>query len=474
MPTGTGKSRLFATVARDLGWPTLVLCHRDELVQQNAATVRTVWPEARVGIIKAETDEWQDGQTVVVASVQSLHARRLAQMPRDRFGLVVADEAHHAVADSWTAILEHFQSRFLLGTTATPDRFDGKGLDDLFGPKPIFTYDLRQAVEDGRLVRPIQYAVRTGIDLDNVRVRAGDFAENDLALAVGTRARNRVVVEAFEEYAANRRAICFAVDLEHVRTLAEAFNEAGIAAATVTGQDSRDTRRSTLQTFAAGRYRVLVNCEICTEGFDDPAVGCIIMARPTKSRSLYAQMVGRGFRLCPETDKQDCLVLDFVDNSSRHKLVTVFDLFGSQHVRDAKGGDVLDAVDREAEEEQDRVERINREPSCPLKWRLQEVSPWPQMPSLKDYAPRFTWESNPATESQVACLRKFGMEPKRNLTKGEASHLINKAIEYENKFPAPATYKQMMFLRFRGQWIEGMSKREASKVIGEIKGRAAV
>ncbi len=140
-PCGTGKTFLFCELARRLSWPTLVLCHRDELIRQTVDTFGSVWPDASVGVVKASRNEWRD-HDVVVASVQSLHNGRLERMPRDRFGLIVADECHHAAADSWTRVLRYFASRFLLGCSATPERLDGKNLSDLFGEKALFVYEL--------------------------------------------------------------------------------------------------------------------------------------------------------------------------------------------------------------------------------------------------------------------------------------------------------------------------------------------
>ena len=203
-PTGTGKSATGATLACDLGWPTLVLVHRDELARQWQATFDRVWPEASVGVVQADRDEWDDGQDVVVASVPSLHDCRLPKMPRDRFRFVIVDECHHAPAATWSAVLDHFRSRFILGLSATPYRLDGKGLADRFGREPLYVYALRQAIEDGRLARLTQYAIETGADLDTVGHRAGDFIDGELSTCVNTPARNAVVVEAFEKHASDR------------------------------------------------------------------------------------------------------------------------------------------------------------------------------------------------------------------------------------------------------------------------------
>ena len=462
-PCGTGKTTIFTELARRLGWPTLVLCHRDELIRQTVDTFADLWPRASVGVIKAERDEWRD-RDVVVVSVQSLHNGRLERMPRDRFGLVVADECHHAAAQSWTRILQHFNSRFRLGCSATPERLDGKSLSELFVAKALFIYQLRDAIEDDRLVRLAQYQIRTDADLSGVGYRMGDFAGGELSRIVNTPARNRVVVEAFQEQAPARRAIAFCVDVAHTIDLASAFRKVGITAGYVTGTTPIEERRQLLADFAAGEIQVLTNCEVLTEGFDDRGVDCVLMARPTASRGLYQQCVGRGLRLYP--GKSDCLIFDFTDNSSKHKLVTVMDLLGAPQATNAAGGDVLEAVDcdiRRAEE----TETIAR--TEVLAWRLECVCPWPELPTLKGYSPKKPWESAPASDKQLDFLKRLGLSFSRVLSRGEASFLLDRALQYEAVFPGPATSRQERFLRHRDAWVDGMSKRDASKIIGELK-----
>ncbi len=466
MPTGSGKTALFSTAARDLGLRTLVLVHRDELVTQTIKTLEGAWASAKVGVIKAERDEWQDDQNVVIASVQSLHNGRLAGMPRDRYELIVADECHHAAAPTWRAVIEHFEHRYLLGASATPYRTDGQGLADMFGPRPLYTYPLRSAIDDGVLCRLRQYAVETGCGVDGVAVRAGDFANAALSNAVNTPARNGVVVEAFQEYASKRRAVAFTVDVAHAEALAKAFNDAGITSAMVSGATPIDDRRKLLARFRKGKIRVLANCQVLTEGYDDPSVDAILMARPTQSRSLYTQAIGRGLRRFDS--KTDCLVLDFVDNCEKHKLVNVLDLFGETNLRNTAGGDVVEAVDRDLAEKERRreIQTLN-----PLEWRLKRVCPWPALPKLKGYVATAPWHGEPATQKQVEFLNGMGMKLSRSLTKGEASFLIDRAQAYRAEFPEPASRAQKLYLQRCRKWRHGMTRSEAHRLIGEIKGR---
>jgi superfamily II DNA or RNA helicase len=469
IPTGAGKTFAFLTLARDLGGGTLVLVHRDELIAQTVRSAAAVWPGASVGVVQGARAEWA-GRDLVVASVPSLRPGRLAGVPRDRFKLLVADECHHLPAPTWQQAVRHFTPRFLLGATATPDRLDGRGLASWFGPRPLYTYPLRQAVADGILVPVRQLAVNTHVDLDEVALCGGDFAVGQLALAVATAARDRVVVEAYKAHAGGRKAIAFAVNRAHVGQLAASFLDAGVEAVAVTGATPPDDRRNALAAFAAGKYRVLVNCEICTEGFDDRGVSCILMARPTRSRALYQQCLGRGLRQCPEAGKQDCLVLDMTDNCRRHRLVTAADLLGSGP---AAAGAAANRDGGERDEQMAHLPAPAVTPprySGPVAWSWEEVPPWPELPSLQGYRPGAWWHHQPASEKQLQALRRFGLTVVKPLTKGEASFLLEQCIDYAER--ELATPRQEFALRRAGAWEPGLTKREASRRIGLM--RAAV
>ncbi|MCH7701522.1 MAG: DEAD/DEAH box helicase [Planctomycetes bacterium] len=474
MPTGTGKTRMFCVLAKDLGWPTIILVHRDELIRQTVSTLGDVWPGAVVGVVRAEQNEWErttEGVTpdVVIASVQSLHERRLHQIPPGTFALVIVDECHHAPARTWTAAIEHLAARFTLGVSATPSRCDGKGLAELFGERPLYSYGLRQAIEDNRLVRITQFAIDTTVDLDGVSYRAGDFATGELSSMVNTEARNRVIIEAYEKHAADRRALAFCVDRAHARDLAEAFCKSNIDADVVTGDMPLDKRRATLERFAAGDIRVLTNCMVLTEGFDDRGIDCILMTRPTCSTPLYMQTIGRGLRLAP--DKTNCLILDFVDASRQHKLITVLDLLGAPKLSNANGQDVIRVADADrAEAERQLLIASTR----PLKWRLTHVCPWPDLPNLNGYTKEKPWHDAPASPKQVKYLHSVGVESARALTKGESSYLISRVMEYEAAFPTPATSKQRYCLERAGLWRADLTKRTASELIGKLKSGALV
>jgi superfamily II DNA or RNA helicase len=458
MPTGTGKTRAFCTLASRLRARTLILVHREELAQQTIATLASVWPGASVGLVRAESNDWT-GKQIVVATVQSLY-RRLAQYPPDHFPLVVFDEAHHAAADSWQLVADHFTG-FRLGATATPTRLDGRGLDDLFGEKPVYVYPLKTAIRDGYLVGIKQYAIETTVDLNGVANRGNDFAPEELAEAVVNEARTRAVVEAFLGHAGDRKTVAFCVSLKHVDQVCEAFQLEGVEARSVTGEMNREDRAQVLADFAKGRFQVLVNCQVLTEGYDERSIGCVLMARPTQSKALYQQMLGRGLRLCPEAGKEDCLVLDVVDNCRRHQLVTATSLLGVHKVN-ADGMDVLD-LEQEEIEEQERA-LLERKPCLPpeatVHWTAQPFDPFgpdwePNL--LEGYEPLFAWHKDPATDGQLAALRRRGYEPPQGVTKGEANAVLSHASP-----------KQRRVLSRRGLWHDGLSFDDASKLIDGV------
>jgi len=351
MPTGTGKTVCFAQLpsALQLAGRWLVLAHREELLDQAERKLRAANPHLTVAVEQAERRA--GAADIVVASVQTLQRARLAALDPDDFAGVVCDEAHHATAPTYRAIFDHFQllepecARPLIGFTATPNRGDGVGLAEVF-EAIAFEMGLREAIEAGWLAPLAGLRVQTRASLAGVHTRAGDFVAAELAEVVDTDARNSLVVGTYLEQAADRLALAFCVGVAHAQRLAEVFRVAGVPAAAVDGETPRDVRRDLLRRFAASDLRVLCNCGVLTEGFDCPSVDAIVMARPTKSSLLYAQCIGRGTR--PAPGKADCLVLDFVDASARHSLISINSLFGLPASLDLQGRSAVE-VKRELE-----------------------------------------------------------------------------------------------------------------------------
>jgi len=345
LATGLGKTVVFSSLAARAKGRVLVLAHRDELIQQAHRKLQAAAPGKSVGIVKARVREWD--RQIVVASVQSLTARHLHTIPAD-ISLIITDESHHAYAAGYQAIYQHLKAGepggpFHLGVTATPNRADGKGLACVF-QSVAYEYGLFDAIEDGWLCKLKALRIRTGISLQGVATRHGDFAAGELEDAVNTANRNELCVRAWKEHAADRKTVCFTAGVKHAYDLAEAFRSEGVSATALCGETPTEERRGLLAMLSSGDIQVLCNASVLTEGFDEPSLRCIMLARPTKSESLYIQMVGRGTRLHP--GKEDALILDLSDNAGRHRLVQLADLDGAEKA--AKDG-VIEIEDERGE-----------------------------------------------------------------------------------------------------------------------------
>lgn len=341
LPTGTGKTIIFTTVAKKRNGRTLILAHRDELIQQAADKLEMVWDGVNVGIVKAELNETD--KQVVVGSVQTVsRENRLEQLPQD-FDFIITDEAHHAAAATYKRIYEYLgvmpniQSGALhLGVTATPERTDKIGLDDIFD-EIVFHRNIQDFIPDYLCnLRCVQ--VMTNVNVDGVETWAGDLRAEQLSALLNTANCNELIVQAWKEHALGRLTLCFTTDVAHARDLCMTFQANDIKAAWVCGETPIDERRDILAKFAQGEIEVLTNCAVLCEGYDNPALDCIILARPTKSTLLYTQMIGRGTRTYP--GKNDCLILDVSCISTEHNLVSFPSLFGLP-LKEQDGGKTL-------------------------------------------------------------------------------------------------------------------------------------
>ncbi len=324
LPTGSGKTIVFSDILQSsLSGTTdkgLVLVHRDELLRQAIEKLNFVWPGVKVSSVDATRDNFR-GQ-ITIASVMSI-VRRLHKIPR--IHKVVTDEAHHASATSWLKIYNRIRELLPdwqhLGVTATPIRSKGSSdLETIFG-KPVYVKSIFELIVEGYLSPLKGMEVRTQVSVEDVGIQAGDFIAEELSRVINTRQRNQLVVENYLELAADRKALVFAADLNHAKSLAEIFKAKGVSAAWVSGETPLSLRRSFLEKLRRGELKVIVNCMVFTEGFDEPSLDAILVARPTRSLVLYCQMIGRGLR--PYPGKKNCL---FVDNSSKHRLISMQDL----------------------------------------------------------------------------------------------------------------------------------------------------
>lgn len=442
LPTGSGKTYLAISVSQEFQ-RTLFVAHREELIAQTVAAVERIDPDRQVGYVVQGRHEVD--APFVVGMVQTL-ANRLEKIPPDWFDLLVIDEAHHSSAKTYRTIADHFTPKLRLGLSASPERTDGADLSNLFS-EISFELTLAEAIESGYLVKPIARQCLTSCSLAGVKSLAGDLNERDLSVAVDVPERNQFIVAKYQEHAPDRRAIAFSVDIKHARNIAAAFNDAGVPAEWVAG-DCPD-RADKLARFAAGEFQVLASCMVLVEGYDCPAVDCVLMCRPTKSRSLYCQQIGRGLRLHP--GKDDCIVLDFVDVASRHSLISAWKFFG--HTAPPANEMPLGIAD-EPKKRESRVAAIDLERQIDL------LKPPPVIDEF-NYGSR-DWHYQSASEKQLLFLSKLGYDVVTNdFSKGQASVIIG---------GQPASWKQLRELADHGYDLSvEWTRAQASKALDESR-----
>lgn len=349
LPTGAGKTVIFSRLAAQAERQVLILAHREELLTQAKdkleRTLESMGIEGSVEIEQGDKRASPDAK-VAVCSIRSLHPERLGKMMKGRdLELIIYDECHHAAATDNKRVLEqigcfeHDWNGTLLGFTATTRRGDGQGLDDVF-EEIIYSRTIGQMIADQYLTPLKGYRIATSADLVRVGKSGEDFNIEELSEAVDIKERNALVARSIQELARDRRTIAFCVTVAHAKNLSKALNKIGVPTGVIHGEMKREARDFVLTNFAEGKLQAITNVMVLTEGFDDPGVSCIAMARPTRSSSLYTQCVGRGTRLAE--GKEDCLVLDFVDLSDV-SLTTLPTLFGLPQDVQLDGEDVEEA-----------------------------------------------------------------------------------------------------------------------------------
>lgn len=343
LPTGTGKTVIFAALIRKRGGRALVLAHRDELLAQATDKIRQIDPGTRLGLVKAEANDVE--APVLVASMQTLaRESRLARLPR-QFETVVVDEAHHATADSYRRVLDWVGgSPLVLGVTATPERADSASLAEVWD-EVVYSRSLLEMIRAGYLVDLRGLRVRLDFDFSRLRVSHGDFVDTESAAALTAADAPAHACAAYLEHAAGRKALLFTPTVELAHLMADAFRARGVAAEALDGSLPLEQRRAILARLRSGETQVVANCAVLTEGFDEPSIDCVIVARPTRSRILYVQMIGRGTRTFP--NKRDCLIVDLVGVTERHDLLTLPQLFGLGDAAALQERTVTEALERE-------------------------------------------------------------------------------------------------------------------------------
>jgi superfamily II DNA or RNA helicase len=310
---GAGKTVTAITDARRVGGRTLFVVHTRDLVLQARDQFFKLWPDVTTGLFLGGERETEEHN--LVGTVQSL-SRHFSKFTPEEFDYLIIDEAHHATVDSsYQKLIGYFRPRFTLGLTATPDRADGVSALEVFR-NAAHRLSLRDAVELGELVPIRCVRVRTNVDLSRVRFNQIQYNRRDIEESVLVPSRDRLIVDTYKEHVNGRKAVAFCVNVRHGEDLAERFRAEGIAARGVSGKMSPADRKACLDAFGEGELRVLCACDLLNEGWDCPAVEVLLMARPTLSKVIYLQQLGRGTRKAP--GKECLIVFDFVDNASRY------------------------------------------------------------------------------------------------------------------------------------------------------------
>ena len=507
-PTGTGKTILFAAAANMATKRCMVIAHREELLTQAADKIEIVTgnrPEIEQSILWANEGPFGKSK-VVVASIQTLNARmksgrRFERFDASEFSLLIIDEAHHAVSTSYRRVVNWFRkmnpSCKLLGFTATPDRTDKLALGSVF-EAVAFDYNIRQAVSDGWLT-PIKNTVVSvdGLDFSSVRTTAGDLNKADLAGIMEFEKVLHGVAVPTLDLIGNEQTLVFAATVKQAERLAEIFdryrpNSAGF----VSGAMEPDTRRDVVARFRGGDLQILVNVGVATEGFDVPGVGCVAVARPTKSRSLYAQMVGRGTRPSPgvvdgpgtpeerkaaiaASDKPHCHVIDFAGNSGQHRLIHAPDILGGEEPEEVldrayeivdKGvtNDVSEAIEiakvEIEEEEEQRKKRRSSVKASNVSYKTNSTDPFDTL-GIRRSSAKFMPTGGGLSGNQLAMLTKAGIDPS-GYSKQEQKMLHTELVRRIRK--NRCSFKQAKVLAKYGFNTSKMSFKEASSLLDRL------
>lgn len=438
LPTGTGKTIVFASVAADqvrAGDRVLILAHRGELLEQAADKLRRATGLGSA-VEKAGSTCLGSWFNVVVGSVQTLQrTARLERFPHDYFGTIIIDEAHHAITDGYRRILDYFESAKVLGVTATPDRGDMRNLGEVFDSL-AFEYKLTDAIKEGYLCKIMAQTIPLQLDISSVTLSGGDYAVADLGTALDPYLEQIAAEMAVR--CKDRKTVVFLPLIKTSQKFRDLLGAHGFRAAEVNGQS--EDRREVLADFDAGKYNVLCNSMLLTEGWDCPSVDCVVVLRPTKVRSLYSQMVGRGTRLSP--GKTDLLLLDFLWMTDRHELCRPADLVCedrtvarqmTEHLAETGCPEDIEEAAAQASEDvvAQREEALAKQLEEQRRKKAKLVDPLQyemsiQAEDLAGYVPAFGWEAGPPSEQQTAALEKLGILPDAVESAGKAALLLDR------------------------------------------------
>jgi superfamily II DNA or RNA helicase len=482
LPTGTGKTIVFSKLIEDqvtLGERVLVLAHRGELLDQ-AADKLAMSTGLMCAVEKAQETSLDSWYRVVVGSVQTLmRDSRLEQFDSNHFDTIIVDEAHHAISDSYQKVLQYFGNAKVLGVTATPDRGDLRNLGSYFDSL-AYEYSLPRAIRDGYLCRIKAITIPLRIDISGVGMSQGDYKAGELGTALDPYLE--AIADEMVKVCSDRKTIAFLPLIKTSKKFCDILNSRGFRAAEVNG-NSQD-RTDILQDFADNRYNVLCNSMLLTEGYDQPDVDCIVMLRPTKIRSLYAQCVGRGTRLAP--GKEHLLLPDFLWMTSRHELCHPASLICENeevarrmtaNLEETPGVDVdieeaaetamQDVVAAREEALAKKLEEMRhrkRKLVDPLQFEMSI-----QAEDLSSYVPAFGWEMGPPSTKQIQALEKAGIFPDEIDNAGKATLLLDRLSKRrENGLTTPKQIRYLESKGFRhvGTWQFEQARRLIDRIAG--------
>lgn len=479
LPTGCGKTIVFAKITEDCvrhGDRVLILAHRGELLEQAADKIHKA---TGLGCAVEKAEESCQGSwfRIVVGSVHTMmREKRLGKFPADYFNAIIIDEAHHCISDSYQRVLQHFPEAHVLGVTATPDRGDMRNLGQYFETL-AYEYTLPKAIKEGYLCPIKALTIPLKIDMSSVSIQAGDFKAGDISTALDPYLER--IAQEMGKYCRDKKTVVFLPLVKTSQKFRDILNGHGFQAAEVNG-DSQD-RSEVLEAFEKGNYNVLCNSMLLTEGWDCPSVDCVVVLRPTKVRSLYCQMVGRGTRLSP--GKDHLLLLDFLWHTERHELCHPASLIcqDEEVVRqmtknieeagcpvDIEEAEKTAAEDVVAQREEalakqlDEMKRRKGRLVDPLQFEMSI-----QAEDLSGYIPAFGWEMAPPSDDQKRTLEKLGINAENIENAGKASKLLDRLNK--RKAEGLSTPKQIRQLEQRGfqnvgTWTFGQAKKLIDRI----------